>query len=159
MNTPKNFFRKFLGVFTHRRWWLVEEDYFLYVRSLGGYIFIPKGFVLDFASISKLFWPIMSPTGALLVGSIPHDFGYKYGLLLICSTEESSIFREHEVTRGQLDSILAEVTDITCGVALPGALAKAGLALGGWVAWNKYRKENSDFRVDLPYLNAIKETI
>lgn len=41
---------------------------------------IPKGFVTDFASISRLFWSIISPTQLGDVGPVKHDWKYRKGI-------------------------------------------------------------------------------
>jgi len=159
INSKTSWFKRIASVFIGKRFWLLEENYYLYVPSLGGYVFIPKGFISDFASIPKCFWLIMSPTGILLMGSLPHDFGYQYGVLLVCYTEKSTVYQEHTVTKAMLDSLLAELATLTCGVSLPGWTAKTLLTLGGWLAWNKYRKKNKNTKADFVHLDILKENL
>lgn len=49
-------------------------------RSRDGIVVVvPKGYVTDFASTPRLLWPIMPPHGGLIIGCLPHDWGYSHG--------------------------------------------------------------------------------
>ena len=66
-----------------RRWKLVEP--FRY--HVGSYpsdtvLFVPKGFVTDFASVPRLFWNILPPWGKYGKAAVLHDFCYRN---VICS--------------------------------------------------------------------------
>lgn len=68
-------------IFPYRDWKIIE-DYYLYIPFLKVYLKIPKGFIFDGASIPKIFWPFLSPTGILFLASLFHDFGYRNKYLL-----------------------------------------------------------------------------
>lgn len=58
------------------RQWRLLEDY-----ALGGFV-APQGFIFDGASVPKVVWNVVSPTGILFLPAIFHDFAYRHGLLL-----------------------------------------------------------------------------
>lgn len=62
------------------RKWIVEEDWY-YTLPNTLRIIIPKGFITDLVSIPRIFWPLISPTGSLLIPALIHDFGYRFGYL------------------------------------------------------------------------------
>jgi len=68
-------------LFTTRKWEVVE-DYYLHIPWFNLTIKIPKGFIFDGASIPRILWPFLSPTGILFIPGIVHDYGYKYNRLL-----------------------------------------------------------------------------
>jgi hypothetical protein len=58
--------------------WQLEQDFKIHLPfhpSLKE-INIKKGFITDFASIPKLFWSILSPTGKYAIASLIHDYLY-----------------------------------------------------------------------------------
>lgn len=57
-----------------RLWQLLQR--FSYICANGAAITVPRGFVFDFASIPKLFWFALHPTGALAFASVIHDWLY-----------------------------------------------------------------------------------
>jgi hypothetical protein len=60
--------------------WLVERD-FVYVAGNGDRYLIPKGFITDFASIPRIFWSILPPTGDYGPAAVLHDFLYRTGVV------------------------------------------------------------------------------
>ena len=48
-------------------------------QPAGVVITVPKGFVTDFASVPKLFWNIVAPTGKHSFAAIVHDWLYYQG--------------------------------------------------------------------------------
>jgi len=68
-------------LFTSRKWMLVE-DYLLYVTFLHMELKVPAGFIFDGASIPRLFWNLLIPTGILLIPAIFHDYAYRHHHLL-----------------------------------------------------------------------------
>ena len=65
---------------TIRRWKLIEDwEHRLPDQTR---IVIPKGFQFDGASIPRIFWGILAPTGLLLIPGLVHDFAYRYDCLL-----------------------------------------------------------------------------
>lgn len=81
---------------------------------------IPKGFVTDFASIPRLFWNLISPTGLGDVGPIKHDWKYRNGL----GTRADADY-------GFLLDMIAD--NIPWGKRI---VAYYGVRLFGWRSWN-----------------------
>jgi hypothetical protein len=57
--------------------WRLDQD-FSYKRDNGEVITAKKGFVFDFASVPRIFWGIISPTGPLAPASVIHDWLYEH---------------------------------------------------------------------------------
>ena len=132
------FWGKLKAYFAARRW-LVSEDYFLYIPWFNETLFIPKGFKFDAASIPRLLWPLLSPTGILLTGSLFHDFGYRYNYLL--NDKKEKIF----VKKGRkfLDNLIKDITIYVNGYSFMADTVYYILRISGWVAWHNWRnKEN-----------------
>lgn len=63
-------------------WKLVKPFTFWYEDETGRYeINVPAGFITDFASVPRLFWVILPPTGRYGKAAVVHDFLYKEGQL------------------------------------------------------------------------------
>lgn len=63
-----------------RKRYLVKEDYFTYCPYLSAWIGIPKNTGYDGASVPRFpFGVFLRPNGILFYGSLPHDFGVRFG--------------------------------------------------------------------------------
>lgn len=147
-----SFIKRLFVHFSARKWELME-DYFFYVPWLKKTIVMPKGFVFDMASVPRIFWPIISPTGILLLGSLIHDFGYRYDCLL---DDEFNIIY-NKVGRGFFDQLLKDVSVYINGTHILSTIAwffiSSTLKLFGFFAWNGRRKEDAD--VTLDFINVV----
>lgn len=125
-------------------------------------IVMPTGFVTDFASVPRMFWsvPGFSPSGPLLWGSVPHDFGYQHQYLLAV---KSDIAMEHVNSIGRVlmrkypdkfvdvvpvyagesqeffDQLLYDITIQKTGAAFVAGTARWVLNRYGDRAWKNYR--------------------
>ena len=68
-----------------RKWEVTQE--WNYELPDGVTAVIPQGFGFDGASIPKIFWGILSPTGLLLIPGLIHDYAYRYDKLMIRNSE------------------------------------------------------------------------
>ena len=94
---------------------------------------VPAGFPTDLASIPKILWNILHPVGRYDAAAVVHDYLYAHGLL-----------NGKPITRAQADAILNEAMTV-CGVGkVTRFLIYAGVRIGGWVVWNKYRGRDCD---------------
>jgi hypothetical protein len=61
-----------------RRWVLAEKFGFWTGEDIGQgkYIEVPEGYVTDFASVPRVFWPIIAPWGRYGKASVLHDYLY-----------------------------------------------------------------------------------
>lgn len=94
--------------------------------TIGYYTLVYKGFVSDFASIPRIFHPILPKLGLYSEPSIVHDFLYESGLF---SKKES-------------DKIFDYLNKLYGVKPWKRRAIYYGLRIGGWVAWNKYRKKD-----------------
>lgn len=85
------------------------EDYYVYSDYLKRWIFVPKNFVYDYAS-TKIFGFILRPTGVLALGSLPHDFGYRFGGLMV-SPAPGIPYYFKQFSQLDIDRVLEELTD------------------------------------------------
>ena len=91
------------------------------------YITVPVGTETDLGSIPVLLQWLFPKDGKAVLGYVLHDYLYKVGIY----------------SRSKSDDILQEAMK-TLDVSwwrLRGV--RGGLAVGGWVAWNKHRKNDN----------------
>lgn len=114
--------------------WRVIDGFTYWLNSIE-YVTIPTGFVTDFASIPrplKVLWP--SPGGPWDLPAVVHDYLYKYALVRCINGRTRTITREqadHELNAG-MELQHTRFTARRC--------IYRGVRLGGWVAWNRYRR-------------------
>ena len=116
---------------TPRQWELVE-DYCLYVDYLHAEIMAPAGFIFDGASIPRPFWPLLDPTGILLIPAIFHDYAYRHHELL--SGDGKPVF----VNQGQkfYDEMFRRISLQVNGIKTPDYAAWLALRLFGRFAYD-----------------------
>jgi len=113
----------------------LEQD-LIYVDNKGERWVTPAGFIGDLSSIPALLRPFIPKT---ILGKAPwlHDFIYQFqprGSSSSHRKQADSLYHD-----GAIDEGMSKVT------------AKAlylGLRVGGWMVWNKYKKEASKKRID-----------
>ena len=89
-------------------------------------ILVPVGFDTDLGSIPAILQGIFPKDGKAMFGYILHDYLYRTGIY----------------SRGVSDDMLEEAMK-SLGVAWwRRKSVRAGLKLGGWVAWNEHRNKN-----------------
>jgi hypothetical protein len=139
-------YRRALQAFKPRRWELVK-DFEYYSPTLRMSILIPAPFVFDGASVPRILWPFLDPVGLLLLGALPHDFGYRYRGLFVKYTHA---YQFRYFTRSQLDEIMEVVVSEVNDMSGMAKVARIGVCAGGWVTWNKYRREDRSVFHDYP---------
>jgi len=128
-----------------RRRWEVMEDWTCDFLGRGFTYIIPAGFIFDGASIPRLFWNILNPTGYLFIAGLLHDFVYKYRFLYTYSTIESLDGMERRVIREfysqkEADKKFEDLADKICmGASFFTAVAYKSLRMFGSTAWNEHR--------------------
>ena len=151
-------FRQILHRWSNPPRYLLIEDYVITLDD-GLQLVHPRGFVVDGASVPRLLWPIIEPTGPLLEGSVPHDMYYQHGYLLarrepgrIFNLASQKLSREScrfgdlvpvFIGRGQAfgDRLLRDITIEKHGATVDANRAYRALRIFGKKAWNKYRSE------------------
>lgn len=95
--------------------------------SDGFHASVPVGYDTDFASVPRILWPILPPTGSYTKAAVLHDWLYWEGL----------------TTRAEADAYFLEAMR-DCGTALwQRVLIYMGVRIGGWWTWNNYRRERA----------------
>jgi hypothetical protein len=135
------------------RFWRVTVPFDYAVGAPDGttVIHVPVGFVTDFASVPKLFWNLIPPTGWYGKAAVLHDYLYKYGWI-----------GKLQISRKYADDVLNEAMCVLRAKwILEHGLSKAdhpelphgelhslairemiywGVRIGGWMVWDGYRK-------------------
>ncbi len=153
-----NWFKRMWSFFTYRRKFEVMKDYILWVSSLKAYLFIPNGFIFDGASVPKILNSLYSPTGMLLLGACPHDFGYRYKCLLFVDPVSGKLYINN-FNKKELDAVFQELCTIESGMSIAASMAKLGLSIGGFTGWNQNKKQHNILQHDFPSLFAKIEEI
>lgn len=101
------------------------------------FIIIPRGFVVNGASVPKLLWFLIPPHGSLLIPSIVHDFTYARAKLLIqFKGKQQWIYGKN---RRYWDKLFFKISKSTNPNAWRNYAAYLALRFGGGAAWKKYR--------------------
>ena len=157
-----NFFKKILKFWLFLRKYQLMDDYIIWCEYLKRFIFIPKSFIYDGASVPKLLNGIFGTTGVLFFGALPHDFGYNYnGLLLLddildgfyqedCPSNYEIYFKKF--SKNELDKIFRELCTQESGMKFGSYVATFALTLFGFFDWNRKRKNKSKLNRDFPQL-------
>ena len=95
---------------------------------LCGTVIVPAGFKTDFASVPRALWNILPPVGKYDAGAVCHDLLYREGA-----------FNGRAIERGEADNVLREAMEVCCVSGVQRWLIYAGLRVGGWVVWRRYR--------------------
>jgi len=97
------------------RQWEIMENWQFTLPS-GVKITIPAGFVFDGASVPRVFWCALSPTGILFIPSLIHDFGYHNGFFWATS-EDGHRYQYGELfNRETFDQIFYDVCKKVNGI-------------------------------------------
>lgn len=90
---------------------------------------VPAGFVTDFASIPRVLWALIPPTGRWSKASVIHDVLYQYPMCLPVP-----------VTWMQANRVLLEAMTVLRVGRLTRWAIFAGVCAGGWLVWRNYRR-------------------
>ena len=119
------------------RHWEITTDFSFSVE--GKKFIIPAGFKFDGASIPKFLHMFLSPVGVLLIGGLVHDYAYKYETLLRSNKKDTM----DKLSQKRADQIFRDINIEVNGFFLMNYLAYWSLRLGGFMAWNKHRKNGA----------------
>jgi len=123
----------FIWLWKTRDWEIVEDWFFKIDETL--YV-IPKGTVVDGASIPKYFWAWISPTGILLIPAIVHDYLYSNRRLMLADRSMTA-----EMTQKECDKMFRDIAIDVNGLKFVNQIAYWALRLFGWFAWNSKRNK------------------
>ena len=136
---------------TYVRWWNVVDDWTYQLPNGGPKIVIPKGFLFDGASIPKMLWFLLSPTGLLLIPGLIHDYAYRYDYLWAINDKGEAYQYQYGNGREYWDLLFKDVATEVNQLPALNALAWFALVLGGKSAWNDNRLRNeADLVPNLP---------
>ena len=131
-------------IFTIRRWTLLEDWSFVLPEGREGHkMVIPAGFQCDGASIPRIFWMVLSPTGLLLIPALLHDYAYKHRYLWEELSDGSR--RKFGEGNGRLDwdTLFRDVAIHVNGFVLINYIAWLALVAFGWMGWRSFRKREA----------------
>ena len=137
------FFKRYKNWLFGIRQWEVMEDWTYTLRS-GRQIFIPAGYIFNGASIPRIFWGILSPTGILLIPALPHDFAYEYGWVWMIGKDGVKEKFGKGIERKYWDDLFMQMAIRVNGFKVINKIARFGLFIGSKWAWNKHRKNDTD---------------
>ena len=108
-------------------WRLTEKfEYHIGCYPSDQLILVPVGFITDFASVPKLFWPIIAPNGKHGKAAVIHDYCYATGC---CSKTKS-------------DKIFLEGMEILKVKQWKREVIYWSVFIFGWGPWYKHRYRN-----------------
>lgn len=149
----RTWYQKLFKFFTYKRWFEIRKEYVLWVPLLESYIFIPEGFLYDLASVPKLLNGIFNSNGMLLLGALPHDFGYRYECLILVNEMTGEIYTR-PFTKSELDGIFESLCAWESKFLKASKLARITLGVAGSIGWKENRKANHILYDEFPGLFA-----
>lgn len=99
--------------------WKLKED-LVYRGDIVGLVYIPAGFVTDFASVPRL------PLAYWVAGNTAHEAAVVHDFL----------YQTHPCTKSQADRTFREAMAITGIPAWKKNIMYLAVVIGGWSAWN-----------------------
>lgn len=147
----KGIFSKVKSFLFFRRFFEVQEDYICWCESLKQWIFLPKRFQFDAASVPKILNSLYQTTGMLLYGSGPHDFGYRYEVLIHVDEDTGELFIRN-YSRWELDNIFKCLCEAESGLSKTSWIASFILKGVGYFPWRRYRKNTNVLKPIFPEL-------
>lgn len=125
--------------------WLTEprkfeiiEDYIFYIPWFDIRVKIPKGFIFDGASIPRIFWFLLAPTGILFIPALFHDYGYKYNKWLDNNNNDIFVNAGKKFFDEQFGKLAVWINDMTI-LDYTAFFALRGF---GYISWYKHRKKD-----------------
>jgi hypothetical protein len=88
------FTKPFIGKLIGKNKWEVYEEFEYHVASYPSeeVIKVPEGFITNFVSVPRIFWPIISPIDEYGKAAVIHD--YLYDKAIYSKKRSDDIFRE-----------------------------------------------------------------
>lgn len=109
---------------TEPQQWKVHEP--IVIRIYGSEMVIPKGFVCDFASVPKFMKPLFPDKAIYSTAAVVHDHLYKTGLS----------------SKWMADAVFCELLACAHCAWITRMSMWLGVAMFGFVAWRKHRKQD-----------------
>lgn len=106
------------------RHWLLTDWFRFGSKVLNRTVTVPPGFETDFHSVPRGLWNILPPDD-YPESAVAHDY----------------LYARNGCSRKQADQVHAEVLRVLKAPEWKVKLMYAGLRVGGWVAWGRYRDQ------------------
>lgn len=133
------------------RRWLFTDDWYFYFPPMKTTFFIPKGYIINGASIPGWAQGIYSPVGFLFLGSIMHDYFYDKASYLYLFDENKNL--EKKISKKHADQILKDISKYVYPKKwFAAGVAHRTLSIGGQGAWDKCRKADGTYVEPEPYV-------
>jgi hypothetical protein len=127
-------YRAYYNLLFYRRDFRLHED-FHYQLPSGEDVMVPRGFIFDAASVPRVFWFILNPSGVLLIPGLLHDYAYRYRMLI---KPDGAIAVKYS-TRHEADRMFIDVCRVTNGMDGLDKILSAGLRAFGGIGWKRNR--------------------
>jgi hypothetical protein len=124
------------------KWKLISPfDYFLGAPEGPEFVKIPAGFITDFASVPRILWNVLPPTGRYGKAAVVHDWLYQRRTVVRVATARGIPVLVREVDRGEADHVLNEGMEVLGVGRFTRWTIYSGVRIGGWKPWGEYRKK------------------
>lgn len=118
------------------KWKLTSAfDYRLGHAKGAEYVRVPREFLTDFASIPRGLWNVLPPAGAYGKAAVIHDWLYQMRVVRPSG---------RLVDRAEADRVLLEAMEVLGVRRFTRHVIYAGVRVGGWLTWNRYRSKESN---------------
>ncbi len=145
----QNISKRIWKFITKRRKFKITTDYICWCSHINKFIFIPKKFIYDGASVPKILNFIYTTIGILFYGAGPHDFGYKYNGLLLVNEKTLELYFQ-QFSRLDLDSIFKQLCIEESNMPKAISFATLVVRLTGKNIFKQHHKNNNLCNNDFP---------
>ena len=115
-----------------KTWKLIEGfEYHVGIYPSDDIIKVPADFITDFASVPRIFWPILPPTGSYGKAAVIHDYCYTTALY----------------PRSKCDKIFLEAMEVLKVKKWKRKSMYWAVNLFGILAWRKHRKRDKENKI------------
>lgn len=124
-----------------RRWEILDPFVFRLGSPTGiEYVYVPAGFLTDFASIPRVLWSLWPPTGAYGKAAVVHDALYAWPYVRRVDGPS------RRVTKAEADRILLAGMQVLGIGWMTQQVLYRGVQVGGGLAWRAHRRRPLDRR-------------
>lgn len=131
VNPNDGYFKRVWTMLTKRPKYIIREDYFCWIPQADAWMWLPKNFVYDFASIPRIM-PIITPMGIFAYPASPHDCIYRFRTLLL-SKGPGEKFVPVFFTRKEADLIFQHLANKASSMEILSFIATGMLRVFGGV--------------------------